>query len=130
MLYRFHSKKGNIIVILIGLISVMLLMVAALSRRMTGHTQLLTLSDYTQISRYFLESYMADVMQQIRCSANESDSKFSSLFSNKINNDTDISCEQEIKYEKSSFLADLAKELDITCDFKPKITIKEMEKMM
>lgn len=77
MLYKFFNKKGNITVVLIGLISVMLLMTLALSKRMTGHTQLLTLGDYTQISRYFLESYISHVMQQVRKQVNDPKSKLS-----------------------------------------------------
>ena len=46
MRLQLHPKKGNITIILLGLISVMLIMVVALSKRMTGHTQLLTLSDH------------------------------------------------------------------------------------
>ena len=71
MLYKFFNKKGNITVVLIGLISVMILMTIALSKRMTGHTQLLTLGDYTQISRYFLESYISQIMQQVREQVND-----------------------------------------------------------
>ena len=77
MLYKFFNKKGNITVVLIGLISVMLLMTLALSKRMTGHTQLLTLGDYTQISRYFLESYISHVMQQVRDQVNDPTSRLS-----------------------------------------------------
>ena len=77
MLYKFCNKKGNITVVLIGLISVMILMTIALSKRMTGHTQLLTLGDYTQISRYFLESYISFVMQQVRKQVNDPNSKLS-----------------------------------------------------
>ncbi len=73
------DKRGNLTVLLIGVITVMLLMTAAMSRRMSGHTRLLTLSDYTQISRYFLESYVSEVMQHIRSEANNPNSDFSKL---------------------------------------------------
>lgn len=80
MSWKLHRKKGNITIILLGLISVMLVMVMALSKRMTGHTQLLTLSDYTQITRYFLESYVGDVLQQINAQINDPDSELYQAF--------------------------------------------------
>ena len=70
-----NNKKGNLTVILIGLICMMIVLTLALSKRMTSHTQLLTLGDYTQISRYFLESYVGAVMQQMRKQINEPSSE-------------------------------------------------------
>ena len=75
MLYKFSNKKGNITLILVGLIFVMMIMTMFLSRRLTSHTQLLTLGDYTQISRYYLESYANHVMQQVRAQVNDPTSK-------------------------------------------------------
>ena len=89
MLYKFNNKKGNLTVILIGLISVMLLMTLALSKRMTGHTQLLTLGDYTQISRYFLESFVSKVLQQVRKQLNEPNSKLSEEICKNIDSSVD-----------------------------------------
>ena len=77
MLYKFSNKKGNITVILIGLIFVMMIMTMFLSRRLTSHTQLLTLGDYTQISRYYLESHANHVMRQVRAQVNDPNSDLS-----------------------------------------------------
>ena len=76
----FKRNRGNITIILIGLVSVMLFLTATLSKRMSGHARLLTLSDYTQITRYFLESYAGDIMMQIRKQANSSDPSDKKLF--------------------------------------------------
>ena len=108
MLYRFFikNKKGNITVILIGLISVMILMAIALTKRITSHTQLLTLGDYTQISRYFLESYINSVMQQVRAAVNDPTSNLSRKICESID---DLST--EIKIERSDFTYKLSDEI-------------------
>lgn len=109
MLLISGKNRGNITIILLGLISVMLIMVMALSRRMSGHVQLLTLSDYTQISRYFLESYTGDVLRQINTQANKVDSKmFKAFRGNATNKKLDTSF-----YKPSPMLESLAKELKI-----------------
>ena len=77
MLYKFYNKKGNITLILFGLIFVMMIMTIFMSRRLTSHTQLLTLGDYTQISRYYLESYANHVMRQVRAQVNDPNSELS-----------------------------------------------------
>ena len=110
MLYHLNNKKGNITVVLIGLISVMLLMTLALSKRMTGHTQLLTLSDYTQISRYFLESYMSHVMQQVRAQVTDPTSKLSERICNGDMSNPDLTGDFEYDVNSSKELAALAKE--------------------
>ncbi|MBQ2592505.1 MAG: hypothetical protein II567_04395 [Candidatus Riflebacteria bacterium] len=106
MLYKFFNKKGNITVVLIGLISVMLLMTLALSKRMTGHTQLLTLGDYTQISRYFLESYMSHIMQQVRAQVNDPTSELNNAICN--NSDSDLSRLFQSNYKESEELKKLS----------------------
>ncbi len=106
MLYKFFNKKGNITVVLIGLISVMLLMTLALSKRMTGHTQLLTLGDYTQISRYFLESYMSHIMQQVRAQVNDPTSELNNAICN--NTDSDLSHLFQSNYKESEELKNLS----------------------
>lgn len=113
MLYKLYSRKGNITIVLVGLISVMLIMVAAMSRRMSGHSQLLTLGDYTQISRYFLESYVGDVMQQMRYASNDPKSTFSKEICDSIS-DADTSKKLSISfYNASDQLITLAHELEI-----------------
>ena len=127
MLYKFRNKKGNVTIILIGIISVMILMTMALSKRMTSHTQLLMLSDYTQISRYFLESYVGDVMQNMRYEITNPDS----ALSQEIYKDIDNIKEQELrdKFYKnpSPKLKELATELKIDCDYKPEVKIVDPE---
>ena len=109
MLYKFFNKKGNITVVLIGLISVMLLMTLALSKRMTGHTQLLTLGDYTQISRYFLESYVSHVLQQVRAQVNDPTSELNKKICEGFDGDIDEEVEltESFNYEESSVLEEL-----------------------
>lgn len=82
-------------------------MVFALSRRMRGHTQLLTLSDQTQITRYFLESYAGDVLQQINSSVNKLDSEVFNKFRSTSRNGR-IGAEF---YNPSEMLQELADEL-------------------
>ncbi len=64
-------KRGSLALILIGLISVMVLFAFAISRRLSGHSQLLTIGDHTQIARYFLESYVNDVVRKINLKTKE-----------------------------------------------------------
>ncbi|PKL50591.1 MAG: hypothetical protein CVV42_02380 [Candidatus Riflebacteria bacterium HGW-Riflebacteria-2] len=109
MMRKLSLKKGNVTVILLGLISVMLIMVMGLSRRMSSHSQLLTLSDYTQISRYFLESYAGDVLQQINLDVNKPGSALYEAFREPPSNrelSTDF-------YEKSGMLSEMEEELGI-----------------
>jgi hypothetical protein len=73
-------RQGNISIILIGLVSVMVLFAFSLSDRLRGHTQLLTVGDYTQIARYFLESRAGDVMRQLQMQANEVDNEVFKAF--------------------------------------------------
>lgn len=101
----------------------MILMAIALTKRMSGHTQLLTLSDYTQINRYFLESYMGDVMQQLRFQVNNPSELSKYITENKIE---DIQgknlLDHGFTYTACDELKDIAKELKINIK-KPKIEI-------
>jgi hypothetical protein len=120
-----YQKRGNITIILLGLISVMLIMVFALSKRMSGHTQLLTLSDQTQITRYFLESYAGDVLQQINASANELDSENFKTF-------REIATNRRISsnfYSPSAKLKELANELDAEIRLPPEISFSQVEEL-
>ncbi len=70
---------------------------------------MLTLSDYTQITRYFLESYSGDVLRQLNMGANNPDSEMFKLFreaksGKKINNSF---------YKSTAMLEDLAAELKV-----------------
>ncbi|MBF0543610.1 MAG: hypothetical protein HQM08_04215 [Candidatus Riflebacteria bacterium] len=67
---RGTIRKGNITLILVGLVSVMIVYLFSLSRRLSGHTQILTLIDSSQIARYYLESYAGDVLKQVRLQVN------------------------------------------------------------
>ncbi len=123
MLPVLHKKKGNITIILLGLISIMLVMVFALSRRMSGHTQLLTLSDQTQITRYFLESYASDVLQQLNASANKLDSENFRVFRESARNKRISSS----FYNPSSMLQELAEELQTEMILPPEIVFSQVE---
>lgn len=125
-MYCFKSgKKGNITIILLGLISVMLVMVMALSKRMSGHTQLLTLSDYTQITRYFLESYAGDVLQQINTDVNKPDSDLFEAFRG-APGDTKLSTKF---YTPSAMLKKLGEELKIQIQLPPEIVFSKSEEL-
>ena len=125
MRFQLHQKKGNITIILLGLISVMLIMVLALSKRMTGHTQLLTLSDYTQITRYFLESYAGDVLQQINMNVNEPDSDLYKAFRGPPG-DKKLSTSF---YSASDMLKKLGEELKIETQLPPEIMFTKSEEL-
>ena len=119
------KKRGNITIILLGLVSIMVIMVFALSRRMSGHTQLLTLSDQTQITRYFLESYAGDVLQQITSTANEINSDNFQVFREAARNQT-LSTDF---YEPSNFLIELADELQTQIKLPPEIEFTQVENL-
>lgn len=128
MLYKLHNKKGNITIIIIGLISVMLIMTMTMSRRMSGHTQLLTLGDYTQISRYFLESYVGDVMQQLRATVNNPSLPFSKEICKAMGEEDAVNTKMRAKfYSQSSMLEDLADELGIVTSYEPVIEMLNPE---
>lgn len=123
MLGKLCNRRGNITIILLGLISVMMILVFGLSRRMSGHTQLLTLSDQTQLTRYFLESYAGDVLQQINASANKLDSDNYKIFRESAKNkkiSTDF-------YDPSAMLEDLAEELGAEIQLPPEIIFSQVE---
>lgn len=118
-------KKGNITIILLGLISVMLVLVMALSKRMTGHTQLLTLSDYTQITRYFLESYAGDILQQINIDVNQPDSELFATF-RRLPSPGKLSTGF---YKPSAMLKKLGEELKIQLQLPPEIVFSKAEEL-
>jgi len=121
----FSAKKGNVTIILLGLISVMLILVMGLSRRMSGHSQLLTLSDYTQITRYFLESYAGDVLQQINIEVNKPDSEIYQAFRGSPSRNT-ISTRF---YRPAAMLTSLANELKIQMKLPPEIVFSKSEEL-
>lgn len=121
----YLRKNGNITIILLGLISVMLVLVMGLSRRMSGHTQLLTLSDYTQITRYFLESYAGDVLQQINVEVNKPGSTIYEAFRGAPGRNA-ISTRF---YKPSSMLTALADELKIQMKTPPEIVFSKSEEL-
>lgn len=101
----------------------MLILVLGLSKRMSGHTQLLTLSDQTQLTRYFLESYAGDVLQQINASANKPDSDNYKIFRESARNKT-ISTKF---YKPSYMLEELAAELGAEIQLPPEIVFSQVD---
>lgn len=122
MMAGLCKKRGNITIILLGLVSVMLLLVMGLSKRMSGHTQLLTLSDQTQISRYFLESYAGDILQQINASANKLDSNNFKVFREAAKNKKLSAA----FYDPSPMLLGLADELGAELQLPPEIVFSQV----
>ncbi|MFZ2956611.1 MAG: hypothetical protein WA705_06950 [Candidatus Ozemobacteraceae bacterium] len=126
---HWFSRRGSIVIILIGLISVMLLLLFSLSRRMSGHTQLLTIVDATQIARYFLESYAGDVLRQARKQINsrkpgEPENDLYKAFREVGTGDKDLST---LPFTPSSLLEKLRGDLDIKLIGKPIIKITGRE---
>lgn len=122
-MYTEINRRGNITIILLGLISIILVMVFAMSKRMSGHTQLLTLSDQTQITRYFLESYAGDILQQINASANKPGSDNFKIFRQAARNqkvDTKF-------YQPSTMLLELAEELKAELQLPPEIVFSQID---
>ena len=125
MMRVLSPKKGNITIILIGLVSVMLIMVLGLSRRMSSHTQLLTLSDYTQLSRYFLESYAGDILQQISLDVNKPGSTLYNAFRAPPSN----RALDPRFYKQSGMLSEMAEELNIEIQSPPTISFAGSEEI-
>lgn len=125
MMREISVKKGNITIILLGLVSVMLIMVMSLSRRMSNHSQLLTLSDYTQISRYFLESYAGDILQQINLDVNKPESELYKAFREPPAN-RGLSASF---YKQSGMLSEMAEELGIKIESPPTISFSGAEEL-
>lgn len=114
-------RRGTVTVILLGLISVIVVFVFSLSRRLSSHTHLLTVGDHTQIARYYLESYTGDVIRQIARQANDPDSGVYNLFRQAGTGDASISSPN---YRANALLAELQKELGIELVGQPKINIR------
>lgn len=121
MQYMFSRRRGTITVILLGLISVIVVFAFSLSRRLSSHTHLLTVGDHTQIARYYLESYIGDVIRQVARQANDPESDIHPIFRQAGTGDTSIS---SFKYQANALLAGLQKELDIELVGQPKINIR------
>ncbi len=119
MFNKFRYKNGNITIILIFVILVMVTMTTAISKRMSGHTQLLMLSDYTQISRYFLETYMSAVMQQFRSEVRDPNSALAKKICSNISGEQNLSGDFNFKPELKKFINELAEK------YNPKITFKD-----
>jgi len=118
----FSSRsRGSVTLILLGLMSVMIVFAFGLSRRMTGHSQILTIGDQSQLARYYLESYMGDVNRQIIIQANKPGSEIYQA----LRKNTRSSFKVIFPYKASDLLRNLGKkELDINVDeFPPEVEI-------
>lgn len=114
-------RRGTVTVILLGLISVIVVFVFSLSRRLSSHTQLLTIGDHTQIARYYLESYTGDVIRQIGQQANDPKSDVYKLFRQAGTGEFTIPAGT---FQPNSLLAGLKKELGIEHAGAPKINVR------
>jgi hypothetical protein len=72
---KLGGRRGTIVIILLGLISVMWIFGYWVSQRMSGQGQIVTVADATQVARFFLESYTQDVLHQLRAQINTEGSK-------------------------------------------------------
>jgi hypothetical protein len=117
--------------ILLGLLSVMILMTFGLSRRMSGHTQLLTLADQTRVARFFLESYVGDVVRQIRLKANSADSPIFPVFRGKGPGAISAGQEAEVPLDYSpdpkGLLAEIMDAYEIDLIGRPRITLGNLK---
>ena len=118
---EFWRRRGTVTVILLGLISVIVVFVFSLSRRLSSHTQLLTIGDHTQIARYYLESYTGDVISQLARQANDPGSDVYGFFRQAGTGDATI---PSGAYHPNPLLADLKKELGIEHVGAPKIELR------
>ncbi len=67
----FRCRRGTITIILLGLLSVMLFLAFTLFQRQRGHGHLVAFGDAHLYARYFLESHLGDVLQQLRLKIND-----------------------------------------------------------
>ncbi|MBI3037815.1 hypothetical protein HYY75_02010 [bacterium] len=121
----WEKPNGSVTFILIGLVSVMIIFAFALSRRFSGHTQIFTLVDSTQVARNFLESYVGDVYRQVRILVNQNDSEVFKAFREPGKGDRQI----KIKYEACELLKKLQDELKIDLDGEPTVSLASMTPM-
>ncbi|HOT27246.1 MAG TPA: hypothetical protein PLU72_03585 [Candidatus Ozemobacteraceae bacterium] len=121
MAFRLGTHRGTVTVILLGLISVIVVFAFSLSRRLSSHTQLLTIGDHTQIARYYLESYTGDVIRQIGRQANDPTSDIYNLFRQAGTGEFTIPSDA---FQPNSLLAGLKKELGIEHVGAPKINVR------
>jgi hypothetical protein len=79
--HMMNQKKGAVVPIILGVLSVMLIFAINFSKRFSSQTAIVTVTDQTQIARFFMESFAGDVRNTIvRVINNREDSKFSELY--------------------------------------------------
>ncbi len=124
---EFAARRGTVTVILLGLISVIVVFAFSISRRLSSHTQLLTIGDHTQIARYYLESYTGDVIRQLAIQANTPESDVYKLFRQAGTGDISV---PSAPYTSNPLLVELQKELGIEMTGAPKISIKGQKPLL
>lgn len=103
------DKTGFITVVVVGILAVMLLLSFNLYKRYSQQVKLSMVGDQSAVARYFLESYAADILWQIRKKRN---TPGTTLFES-FRNGTSVSlC--PLFYQPSSPIRELADELDIS----------------
>ncbi|HEY9069695.1 MAG TPA: hypothetical protein VIV61_05525 [Candidatus Ozemobacteraceae bacterium] len=127
MFTGFRPQRGTITVILLGLISVIVVFAFSISRRLSSHTQLLTVGDHTQIARYFLESYAGDLLRQVAAQANTDGSEIHTAFRRPDAGDAALTLPS---YKPNSLLSELQKELGIEFTGTPKIGIRGVKPLL
>ncbi len=103
------KKSGFITVVVIGFLTIMLLLSFNLYKRYSQQARLSTVGDQSAVARYFLESYAADILWQIRMARND---EGTAMFASFRNGTAVTIC--PVDYKPSSLLEELAEELGIT----------------
>ncbi|PKL49452.1 MAG: hypothetical protein CVV42_05555 [Candidatus Riflebacteria bacterium HGW-Riflebacteria-2] len=107
--HKTAKKAGFITVVVIGFLTVMLLLSFNLYKRYSQQVKLSTVGDKNAVARYFLESYAADILWQIRKGRNQ---EGTALFEAFRNGTAVTLC--PVDYRPSSMIKQLAEELGIT----------------
>lgn len=101
--------RGSVYLLVIGILSVMILLLFGLSRRMSRQVQLMTLSDQTQTAFYLLEACVEDVVSQIRLGLKNGDPALVRSFVRPVTGGA-----PDLVYHPSQSLEALAAELKAT----------------
>ncbi len=114
-----RGRQGSLFLIMLGLLSVMILIGLSLHQRFSRQNQFLTMSDHTQIARYFLESYAGDVLRHVKEQANRPGSAVYNAFRVGGLSERTINT----GYQPDPLLKELLSETGVTSALTPKVEL-------
>lgn len=130
-------KRGSIVLLALGTISLLVVLVFSLSSRMSKHTNTITLIDQNAIARNFLESYANDVLFQLNRQMRARQGQFFDLMENWISTGKAVPDQafsgSELGYSPGPSLTEIGqkysgiKKYSLTFDENPKISISGWE---